>query len=276
MTESTERRRRRPILRGAALWTVLVAVALACGLAVTAPTSPSPSATEDAATVAASPPPGASARFDPYHGHVRGRAGKRRAQNGYNWSGYVAGGQAFTTSSATWTVPNISCSSEGDSVAEWVGLDGWSNDTVEQIGIQETCETGAPTFDNWYEFYPEPPVYFHDRVRPGDVIHAVARHVSGSTYELSLTDETQGWKREKKLDGWSAANSSAEVIVESNHRMFPKFSRIDFTKARLNGSAPGAFGAINLWASSMGRQQNEVSELSGPELDSFSVAFLSE
>ncbi|MEU5425972.1 G1 family glutamic endopeptidase [Streptomyces olivoreticuli] len=275
MTESTERRRRRPMLSGAALWTVLVAVALACGLAVAAPTSPSPSAAEDVATVAA-PAPGMSARFDPYHGHVHGRAGKRRSQNGYNWSGYVAGGQAFTTASATWTVPNISCSAESDSVAEWVGLDGWSNDTVEQIGIQETCETGAPTFDNWYEFYPEPPVYFHDRVRPGDIIHAVARHVSGTTYQLSLTDETQGWTREKKLDSWSAANSSAEVIVESNHRTFPRFSRIDFTKARLNGSAPGAFGAINLWASSMGRQQNEVSELSGPELDSFSVAYLME
>ncbi|MFI1184470.1 G1 family glutamic endopeptidase [Streptomyces sp. NPDC020799] len=269
MTDPTERRRRRPALHGAIPWAALVVAALTCWLALTTPTTPHHSG---GATVAAS----AHAGFDPYRGQARGRAGKRRSQNGYNWSGYVAGGRPFTTASVTWTVPDIACSSEGDSVAEWVGLDGWSDDTVEQIGIQESCESGTPTFDNWYEFYPEPPVYFHDRVQPGDIVHATAHHVSGTTYELTLTDETQKWTRTKKADNWTAANSSAEVIVESNHRLFPRFRQIDFTKARFDGAAPGTVGAINLWASSRGRQQNEVSEPYGPDLDSFSVAYLAE
>ncbi|MEV6669166.1 G1 family glutamic endopeptidase [Streptomyces sp. NPDC051162] len=276
MTDPTERRRRRPALRRAIPRAVLAVVALACGLALAAPTAPrQPTAAQGGATAAA-PAHTGPAGFDPYRGHVRPRAGKRRSQNGYNWSGYVAGGQPFATASATWTVPDISCSSASDSVAEWVGLDGWSNDTVEQTGVQESCETGTPTFDDWYEFYPEPPVYLHDRLKPGDVIHATVHHVSGMSYELTLNDETQNWTRTKKIDNWTAAGNSAEVIVESNHRLFPRFRQIDFTKARFNGAAPGAVGATSLWASSRGRQQNEVSELDGPGLDSFSVAYLSE
>lgn len=276
MTAPTERRRRRPALRRAIPRAALASAALICGLALAAPTTPRPPTTAGGGAPAAASAHAGPAAFDPYRGHARGRAGKRRSQNGYNWSGYVAGGRAFATASATWTVPDISCSSASDSIAQWVGLDGWSNDTVEQTGIQESCETGTPTFDDWYEFYPEPPVYFHDRVQPGDVIHATVRHVSGTSYELTLTDETQGWTRTKKADNWTAANSSAEVIVESNHRLFPKFRQIDFTKVRFDGAAPGAVGAISLWASSRGLQQNEVSELDGPDLDSFSVAYLTE
>ncbi|MGW1076114.1 G1 family glutamic endopeptidase [Streptomyces sp. NPDC002537] len=270
MTDRHALRRRHPALRRANLWSLLGGVALACGFIGTPTTAP------PARSTAAPAPPSPHTGFDRYRGDARKAAGKRRAQNGYNWSGYVAGGQSFTTASASWTVPDISCSAPADAVAEWVGLDGWGNGTVEQIGIQETCETGVPSYANWVEFYPKPPEYLNDRVLPGDRIHAQARFVSGTTYELSMHDETQGWVENKKVDGWNAANASAEVIVESNRRSFPRFDRIDFTQARFNGLAPGSVNAVNLWASNRGRQQDETSPLYGPELDSFSVAYLAE
>ncbi|RLU78206.1 hypothetical protein CTZ27_37900 [Streptomyces griseocarneus] len=279
-TPVTERHARRGhhALRRATPWALLGAVGLACGLAI-APAGQSTRTTTDPSMPSASAgSSSAHARFDRYRGDTRKKAlGRRRQQNGYNWSGYTAIGHSFTTSSADWTVPDISCSSRVDAVAEWVGLDGWGNDTVEQIGIQESCENGTPEFEDWYELYPNDPVYLRDRVQPGDHVHATARFLGGSSYELTLHDETQGWVQDKRFDGWSAPNESAEVIVEANRRAFPKFDRIDFTKVRFNGAGPGSVHAIGLWASTGGgRQQTDITPLYGSDLDSFSVTYVRE
>ena len=61
-----------------------------------------------------------------------------------NWAGYAATGAAgsFTSVSASWTQPTASCASGSQYAAFWVGLDGYTSKTVEQIGTEADC-TGA-------------------------------------------------------------------------------------------------------------------------------------
>jgi hypothetical protein len=75
-----------------------------------------------------------------------------------NWSGYaVTGGNGSVSDvRGSWIVPSANCSnSPSTSYASfWVGIDGYSSNTVEQIGTDSDCESGQPTYYVWFEFYP--------------------------------------------------------------------------------------------------------------------------
>jgi len=108
----------------------------------------------------------------------------------YNWSGYAdstttAG--AFTSVSGSWAEPATFCSAEQRLTAFWVGLDGFSNQTVEQDGTLAYCFQGAAYYYSWWEMYPGASVTVGSTVRPGDLISASVTR-SGSSYTLSLTD----------------------------------------------------------------------------------------
>ena len=38
--------------------------------------------------------------------------------------------------------------------AEWVGIDGYNSNTVEQIGTELDITNGTPSYYAWYEMYP--------------------------------------------------------------------------------------------------------------------------
>ena len=60
---------------------------------------------------------------------------------------YVAG---------SWVVPTVSTKTNGYS-SVWVGIDGYSSSTVEQIGTEEDVVNGKATYYAWYEMYPSAP-----------------------------------------------------------------------------------------------------------------------
>src|SRR4051794_32080572 len=55
-----------------------------------------------------------------------------------NWSGYAVTGGTYTSVSASWTEPSVSCSGTAYS-SFWVGLDGDTSSTVEQTGTDADC-----------------------------------------------------------------------------------------------------------------------------------------
>src|ERR1700733_12501641 len=69
--------------------------------------------------------------------------------NSQNWAGYAvtAPTAAVTDVRMSWTVPEVTCSSGSttDSVV-WVGIDGWTDSTVEQIGTGSDCSSGTAYF----------------------------------------------------------------------------------------------------------------------------------
>jgi Peptidase A4 family len=207
------------------------------------------------------------------HANLTAAAGKKGFNvNGYNWSGAAATGSGFSSVSASWTEPSVTCNSTNDLMAPWVGIDGYGSSSVEQTGVATDCSSGRPVYQGWYEMYPAAPVYYSNAVSAGDHINASVTR-SGTTYTLVLSDTTKGWTKTTTRSG-SNANSSAEVIIESPTGAYPRFGSVSFTNAKINGSNLANFSPTLMDASnSSGAYEDRTSAVSG---GSFSISYLRE
>jgi hypothetical protein len=133
-----------------------------------------------------------------------------------NWAGYADTGSSFSKVSASWTEPTgVSSGSTTSLAAFWVGIDGYSSDTVEQDGTIIESYEGTVYYYDWWEIYPENDVQVVNDVDPGDSISAsVVR--SGDKYTLAVTDSTHSADSFTTTQTYSgAADSSAEWIAEA-------------------------------------------------------------
>jgi hypothetical protein len=132
---------------------------------------------------------------------------------GPDWYGYAVTGATYTSTTADWTMPAVTCTTSNSYVAIWTGLDGYSSDTVEQVGAEVYCSGKTPEYYGWYELYPADAVEFSSSLKPGDKLQASVTY-GGSKFTLKLRDVTQGWTQTvtKALAG--AARSSAETVVQ--------------------------------------------------------------
>ncbi|MGD0554460.1 MAG: G1 family glutamic endopeptidase [Streptosporangiaceae bacterium] len=133
-----------------------------------------------------------------------------------NWSGYADTGSSFSKVAASWTEPTGTCSGDTTSLAAfWVGIDGYSSDTVEQDGTLIECYEGAKYYYDWWELYPLNDVQVVNDVSPGNSITAsVVR--SGSSYTMAVTDSSDTADSFSTTQTYSgAADSSAEWIAEA-------------------------------------------------------------
>jgi hypothetical protein len=144
-----------------------------------------------------------------------------------NWAGYAAAansGIQLTTVGGDFNIPSVNCAKSpvGSSgyafVAHWVGLDGLTDGTVEQTGVDAYCDSsGTPGYFAWYEMYPLSPVAFSG-VSPGDAITTtVTYNATAKTYHMNLTDVTTGGSvtsTQSCPSGSTCSNLSAEAISE--------------------------------------------------------------
>jgi|SRR5579875_1450977 len=149
-----------------------------------------------------------------------------------NWAGYADTGATFTKVSSTWTEPKVTCGSAQSLAAFWVGIDGFSSQSVEQDGTLAYCQGSgaAPVYYSWWEMYPTNSIQVVSaNVKVGDKIAAFVTR-SGTKYTLKLTDSTHTGNSFTKTETCSSCkNSSAEWIAEaptSNGSIvpLPKFS----------------------------------------------------
>ena len=134
-----------------------------------------------------------------------------------NWSGYaVQSTSQFTEVTGSWVQPAATCSGSGSTYAAfWVGLDGYSSSSVEQLGTDVDCHGSAPSYYAWYEMYPAASVDISTSsypVKPGDTLTASVTR-SSTSYTLSL-QSSEGWKFSTTQTG-SDANASAEWVAEA-------------------------------------------------------------
>jgi Peptidase A4 family len=167
-----------------------------------------------------------------------------------NWSGYAdvtCGTCKLRYIEANFTTPSINCSNAGMTsntfyVSDWVGLDGFNSETVEQTGTTGVCEDGAPVYFAWYEMYPLLPVVFEFESQPGDNITAdVYWDQTPNVYRLTLMDTTEGIGFQSPNltcpSGSACINSSSEVITEDPGGAVPagiylaNYGRVNFTQA---------------------------------------------
>jgi hypothetical protein len=152
----------------------------------------------------------------------------------YNWSGFADAEAASTrvsSVSSEWVIPYVQCPGGNYRysdviIAQWIGIDGWSNGTVEQLGSATQCFEGVAYYYVWYEMFPNGTVEEGtvdcinnnvDCPRPGDHISASVTATSAGNYTLSLSD----WTRPQESFSVTAScapstcvDSSAEWIME--------------------------------------------------------------
>ncbi len=127
-----------------------------------------------------------------------------------NWSGYaVESPSQFTEVLGSWVQPTAKCTSLGRTYgAFWVGLDGYTSSSVEQLGTDSDCKNvNSPTYYAWYEMYPAASVTISTTqypVKPGDTMTASVTR-AGTSYTLSL-HSSEGWTFSTTQTG-SDANS---------------------------------------------------------------------
>jgi hypothetical protein len=138
-----------------------------------------------------------------------------------NWSGYAAEaapGTKFDYVSSEFIQPAVNCSSGQKFVntSNWVGLDGFENQTVEQDGTDGYCAgSGNHTakYYAWIDMYPLPEVNPF-AVSPGDVISTLVKSTPSGTFTLTVTDLTSGKTKTQVADGPKDHRASAEWIIE--------------------------------------------------------------
>jgi hypothetical protein len=189
-----------------------------------------------------------------------------------NWSGYAATGAngAFSSVSASWTQPTATCTSRRSAqyASFWVGLDGYSSDSVEQTGSDSDCNGRTPEYYGWYEMYPANPVNFSNTVKPGDAMSASVTFSGTETYTLVLHDATQNWTQTIVKNQSGLDRSSAEVITEapsSSSGVLPlaDFGTINYSTSSANGSSLGTQSPVEIiMIDNSGNQKDSTSSIS--------------
>jgi hypothetical protein len=161
-----------------------------------------------------------------------------------NWAGYIALGtkHEFTTATASWVEPTVTCLKDSDLYAPWVGIDGDGDQTVEQTGVQTSCSSGSPVESAWYEMYPKAPKYYSKRVDAGDTIVASVTF-SDKKFTLKISDTTQGWTESVSKKLASAKRLSAEAVIEAPGG-FPAITSVNFTGVEFNGEPLADFDPV--------------------------------
>ncbi len=182
-------------------------------------------------------------------GHVRSIKGLTQDQS-TNWSGYAddnTGGNTYTSLSGTWTQPTATCTGTTSLAVWWVGIDGFSSNSVEQDGTGVECSGGTPIYFSWWEMFPTNAIQVvSESLRPGDhIVSTVTK--SGTSYTLTVTDSTRsgvGFSTRQTCS--TCANSSAEWIAEapsgsSGVEPLTQFSTWTVSAAKVNTGVISSF-----------------------------------
>ena len=174
-----------------------------------------------------------------------------RETQSLNWSGYAVetnlqnpANNAVTDVQGTWVVPTVTGPRKGSYYsADWVGIDGYSGPSVEQIGTDSDWVNGRPSYYAWYEMYPQAGYLITGiTVRPGDTMSANVSY-SGNSFTLFIEDVTNGGTFTLTQQNTTAQRSSAEWVVEApssySGRVLPlaDFGTVTFSaaSATING-----------------------------------------
>jgi hypothetical protein len=159
-----------------------------------------------------------------------------------NWSGYAVDGTGATQVTATWAEPPVTCAAgENSWSSPWVGIDGDTNNTVEQTGTDSDCSGGHPSYYAWYEMYPKSMVVLKMTVKPGNTFTGSVTYNSGS-FTLKLTDNTTRVTDSEQLSSNKAQRTSVEWIEEGpSNGLLSDFGSEPFSaaSATINGKTGG-------------------------------------
>jgi len=146
-----------------------------------------------------------------------------------NWSGYADTGSSFSNVSASWTEPSATCGRAEQLAAFWVGIDGYSSDSVEQDGTLIECYGGTAYQYTWWEMYPTNDIQVvGETLAAGDTITSTVTR-SGTSYTLTVADAANPADSFTETETCSScANTSAEWIAEAPSSSSSVYPLADF------------------------------------------------
>lgn len=162
-----------------------------------------------------------------------------------NWSGYASINSTFTDVTGSWKQPAATCNGKSTYASFWVGLDGDTSSTVEQLGTEADCSKGKPVYYAWWEMFPQAShtISFFT-VTPGTTYNAEVQYDGGPNFTLTLSGGGNSPFSLTASLGAEPALSSAEWIAEAPSRCaktcrelpLTDFGTVGFTGATANGS----------------------------------------
>jgi hypothetical protein len=227
--------------------------------------------------------PGATAmapsfRLTPLNSHrlIVSPDGRIKNSTSSNWAGYSAIGARFTSVSASWVQPTVTCTGSTAYSSFWIGLDSDGSNSVEQTGSEGDCSGRTARYYSWYEMYPAYPVNYSDPVSAGDHFTSTVSTNGSGSFTLVLSDTTKGWTHTTTKTSTTASLASAEVIAEapsSSSGVLPlaHFTTAAFTNATANGQPIGTYGPDQINMASGSTTKATTSALSGG--NAFSVTW---
>lgn len=163
----------------------------------------------------------------------------------------------------------------GSTVSEWVGVDGWTNKSLIQAGVNEVPEGPSEVLvEPWWEVLPAPQQLATGvMVHAGDSVTVTVRQVGVAEWAIALTDDTNGdsFVTDQSYNG---PLSSAEWVVEADAKvngtltpLAPYGPEVTFTGLSVTGPRTGLTRVV------MVHEGEDISTPSSVSRGSFAVVF---
>jgi hypothetical protein len=174
----------------------------------------------------------------------RRQPGRVTAINANNANSSANSGGTVSDIQAQWVISALTCGAPATYSAIWVGIDGETDGTVEQVGTGGDCLNGQAHYYAWFEIFPRPSQDLSQfPVNAGDTVSAEVKYSGGGVFNLTLQDLTSGQTFKINPTNAHALRQSAEWVVEApadqHNQVLPlaPFSTVTFSKAQatING-----------------------------------------
>lgn len=195
-----------------------------------------------------------------------------------NWSGYAKTG-SYTSATGNWIVPSVAASRGSTYDSQWVGIDGFNNNSLIQTGTETDYYNGSAHYGAWWEILPaaETPIS-SITVHPGDAMTASITKGSGTSWTITIKDVTTG-KSFSTVQSYTGPGASVEWIEEAptvggHVATLARYSSPDtFDPGTVNGGGNPSLTAAD--GGVMIQKRAQVSTPSAPDgdTDGFNMAY---
>lgn len=160
-----------------------------------------------------------------------------------NWSGYAVTAGPYTSATGTWIVPAVRPTATASYSSTWVGIDGFENSSLIQVGTAQSYHDGAAFYSAWWEILPATARTITTvAVKPGDTVSATITKATSDTWTITLRNATTGVSF-ATTETYAGPGASAEWIQEApnvsgNLTKMAAYGSTTIT-ATANGRSPG-------------------------------------
>jgi len=180
---------------------------------------------------------------------LNGRASGATVQSS-NWCGAAVTGSGFSSVVGTWTVPTLSLRSgqsanSDPALAQWVGVDGFSNSALIQGGTLSQLVGGRQQNFAWTEMLPAALREVSLTVDTGDSISTNVTMTSATSGTVSIINNSRGTSIVGTVSGGTRlSGTSAEWILEAFESGSSLIAFAAFPASTFTGSAVHSGGSV--------------------------------